>query len=483
MNFIPNALVSSYPLRARPARPVSIIVYTMNAVMRGIRNAFRNPLRTIPVISILGISLGLVVVMLAARSAVDKRIAEVKASVGNTITVSPAGARGFLGGGEPLTNDAISKVAGVANVTGVDATIDAQLVTDTDTNLQSPIEAGTLGNRQGRAFRVELRGGSSGTSSANDEMSVFTPPIQAVGTNSESYAGEFIGSNVMIESGSMIDPASDANEAVVGKALAEKNTLSVGSTFTAYNTTITVRGVYDAGNDFANNSVIFPLSTLQRLSDQSGQITSMVARVNSVDNLATATTAVQSALGDAADVTSSEESVQSAIEPLENIRTIATTSLFGALIASTIVTLLTMVIIVRERRREIAVLKAIGAGDGRILTQFMTESVSLTLCGSVIATVLGIAFSNPILAALVKSNADGPTFSGGPGEGPGRGAIAIAVGGFRAVRGAVENVTAAVDLQLVLYGLLAALLVAVIGSSFPAWLISKIRPAEVLRSE
>jgi putative ABC transport system permease protein len=221
------------------------------------------------------------------------------------------------------------------------------------------------------------------------------------------------------------------------------------------------------------------------LSDQSKQITSIVGRVDSVDHLAAATTAVQAALGDSADVTSSEETVKDAVEPLENIRTIATTSLIGALVASTIITLLTMVIVVRERRKEIAVLKAIGAGDATIVSQFMTESVVLSLLGSVVGTVLGIVFSNPVLAALVKSNASngGPTLDGGPGGGPGRGAVTIAVGGFRAVRGAVENLTAAVDLHLILYGLLAALLVAILGSSFPAWLIAKIRPADVLRSE
>ena len=41
--------------------------------------------------------------MLLSLKAVDARIDDVKSSVGNTLTVSPAGARGFQGGGEPLT--------------------------------------------------------------------------------------------------------------------------------------------------------------------------------------------------------------------------------------------------------------------------------------------------------------------------------------------------------------------------------------------
>jgi len=109
----------------------------MSALARGSRNAFRNPLRTLSVVAILGISLGLVVVMLAARNAVDNRIAEVKSSVGNTVTISPAGARGFMGGGEPLTQSQVDVLQGLSHVRSVTATIDSQLIVDTDTNLKS----------------------------------------------------------------------------------------------------------------------------------------------------------------------------------------------------------------------------------------------------------------------------------------------------------------------------------------------------------
>ncbi|MFA5775064.1 MAG: FtsX-like permease family protein [Ilumatobacteraceae bacterium] len=455
----------------------------MSAIQRGVRNAFRNPLRTISVTAILGISLGLVVVMLAARSAVSNRISEVKSSIGNTVTISPAGARGFLGGGEPLTQSKVEALASIANVTRVDATVDAQLRTDTDTSLKSGIEAGTLGRRQFRAFNGG--GASSGTSSRTETAPPegFTPPILAIGTNDANNAGT-VGTNLNISSGTMIDPVSDANSAVIGATLATKNSLSPGSTFTAYGTTITVSGIYDAGNEFSNNSVVFPLKTLQRLSTQNDQLTAAVVNVDSSDHIAAVTAAVKSALADTADVTSSEDTVAEAVKPLENIRTIATTSFFGALVAAAVITLLTMVMIVRERRKEIAVLKAIGAGDATIVTQFVTESVALSLVGGVFGTILGFIFSNPILSALVSStqNSGGPAnFEGGPGGG-GR-VVAVAVGGFRAVRGAVQNIQAAVDLKLVLYGLLAAVAVAIVGSAFPAWLIAKIRPAEVLRSE
>lgn len=449
----------------------------MSAISRGARNAFRNPLRTLSVTVILGISLGLIVVMLAARSAVNLRIAEVKKSIGNTVSVSPAGARGFLGGGEPLTSAQVDGLQSLPHVTSVAATIDSLLQTDTDTSLKSAIEAGTLGGRQRRAFGGTAIGGGG----AADNGTSFTPPIFSTGTNSSAYGGPQLGEDLKLSSGKMFDATANANEAVIGKNLADKNSLVVGSKFQAFKTDITVVGIFDASNEFANNSVLFPLQTLQRLSGQADEVTAAIVKVDSVDQLASVTSAIKSKIGNAADVTSSQDSVDAAVKPLENIRTIATTSLIGALVAATVIILLTMVMIVRERRKEIAVLKAIGAGDGTIVTQFMTESVMMSLVGSVIGGVLGLALSNPILHTLLTSNTT-QNF-GGPDGGPARGVARIAVGGFRAVQGAVRDLQAVVDWHLLIYGVAAAIIIAMVGSAFPAWLIAKIRPAEVLRSE
>jgi len=48
---------------------------------------------------------------------------------------------------------------------------------------------------------------------------------------------------------------------------------------------------------------------------------------------------------------------------------------------------------------------------------------------------------------------------------------------------ALRNLHAVVNWELLLYGLLAAIIIAVIGSAIPSYIIAKVRPAEVLRSE
>jgi ABC-type antimicrobial peptide transport system permease subunit len=47
----------------------------------------------------------------------------------------------------------------------------------------------------------------------------------------------------------------------------------------------------------------------------------------------------------------------------------------------------------------------------------------------------------------------------------------------------VKNIKTNVGLPLLLEGLGAGILIAVVGSAIPAWFIAKVRPAEVMRGE
>lgn len=463
----------------------------MNVLTRGMRNAFRNPIRTVSIVLILGLSIGLALAMLIARAAVENKIQSVKSSIGNTITISPAGARGFEGGGEPLTTEQIAKVAKITHVANVTQSLHDRLTTD-NTNLVSAIEPGSLGNRRagnsGVTFQappdvhIEMSGpGSTGSADGTQRFTrIFTPPVMITGVNllnDTTYGG----SGVSYTSGSPIDVTKDEDVAVVGKALAEKNALSVGSTFQAYGKTLTVKGIYDAGNDFANNGVIVPLSTLQRISDQTGVVTDAVATVNSIDNVAAATSDIKNTLGDAADVVNNLDTVTQAIQPLESVKTISTVSLVGAVIAGAVIILLTMIMIVRERRREIGVYKAIGASNMKIMVQFISEAVTLTLLAMIAGLIIGATAANPATKMLVNNSANSTTQQSGP---------QIDSGGLRAVRifggntvANARSVEAHIGYELLAYGFSAALIIAIIGSALPALLISKIRPAEVMRAE
>lgn len=450
----------------------------MNTVSRGIRNAFRNGIRTFSIVVILGLSIGLALSMLVARQAVNDKITSVKSSIGNTVTVSPAGARGFEGGGTPLTSTQATTVGAIAHVTNVTTTLSDRL-TSTTTNLVSSIEAGALGQRNASNSGVQFQAPPQmdSSSSSMSETRTFTPPVTVTGVNDLSKASVYGGSSVTYTSGAALDPTKNENVAVVGKNLAEKNNLSVGSTFTMYSTIMTVAGIYDTGTTFSNNGLIVALSTLQSLSAQTGEITSMTVTVDSIDNVDTTVAAVKTSLGTAADVTSEQAAAATAVAPLENVKTIATYSLVGALVAGAVIVLLTMVMIVRERRREIGVVKAIGSSNASTMIQFMVESATLTIMGLAVGLGFAVLAATPITSALVDtSTSSSTTQQFGPGAVGVRGAA-------RGLNESVKAVQASMKPEVILYGVGAALLIAIVGSAVPAYAISRVRPSEVMRAE
>jgi putative ABC transport system permease protein len=453
----------------------------MNVVTRGVRNAFRNQIRTFSIVVILGLSIGLSLAMLVAHQAVGQKIADIKGSVGNTVSISPAGVRGFEGGGNPLTDSQLSKVKTLAHVTSVSESLQDRLAS-TNSNLQSAVDAGALGKRFAQNSGVAFSGGQSGAfgGSAGGPAQTFTPPVTLVGTTSPTNLTAVGpgGGTFSLKSGSVFNSNATDNVALVGTSLATKNNLKVDSTFTAYGTAVKVVGIFDAGNTFSNNQVIMPLVSVQNLSGQAGDITSATLNVDSITNVNGVTSAAEKALGSAADVTNAAATAQQTVAPLQNIQTISLYSLIGAVVAGAVIILLTMIMIVRERRREIGVLKAIGASNAKVMFQFMTEAVTFTILGAVIGIGLGIAAGNPITRLLVNNSSS--TTAAAPG-GFGGGLARRGFGG--GLRGSLSSIHASVGWSIILYGLSAAIIIAIVGSAIASFFIAKVRPAEVMRAE
>jgi putative ABC transport system permease protein len=484
----------------------------VSVLARSVGNAFRNKVRTAAVVAVLAVAIGLALAMLVANQAVTGKVAELNASVGTVLTVNPAGGQGFEGGGEPLTAAQAATAAAVPNVSSVVGTKALRLrnaaaaaqqaaaqagqagrggqggpggqsATTVTTSLTAAVDAGTLGNRN------QSSGSTSGSTSgsATQAQPAFSLPVTATGIGAEV---DSTGKALQLTSGTGLgDYTAASGGALLGTTLAEKNGLSVGSTFTIQDQTFTVRGLFDAGTAFGNNALYLTLPTAQTLAALPDELSTMIVTVNSMENVDVAKTALQAALGaDKADVSQGQRNLQTAVSSLDSVKKISFIAFAAALATAGLIILLIMVMLVRERRREIGVLKAIGAPNRTIGLQFVLEALVLVALGSVVGAAVASFASGGIASALISSNSTTAAATGQrlPGSGPGGNAFGPGGPGGNPFGGAnqlLTSVTASASPGVIAAGIAAVFGVAIIGALVPALLTARIRPIEVLRGE
>jgi putative ABC transport system permease protein len=456
----------------------------MTTAGRGIRNAFRNATRTVSVILILGLAIGLAVVMLTAHRSVSDKIAATLGSVGNNVTIGPPGysAGGLLG--NKLTAAELAPIAHLHGVEDIDESLNG--AANTLGAPDNPCPKGARCHGVGGAHTVKL-----GSTNLKSPMSLAarragltcapkpcTPPVSGsqqlyfTGTTQPSNPVNIGASTLKIVSGHAISGTTAADVAMVSTAMARKNGLKVGSTFTAYGKTLTVAAIFETDNQPAGNTVVTSLPVLQRLTGDTGQVFTAVVTVESINDLSATTSAIERTLGPKASVVSYTADAEKAAGSLGDVKSIALSSLAGAVVAAIVILFLVMVMIVRERKREIGILKAIGASNGRIVAQFTTEAATFTLLGLAVGAVVGIVAASPVTSALVSN-------SGVSSDTGARGVF----GSPSPFLTHLTDINAQVGWGVILLGLAAALVVAVLASAAAAWMIGRIRPAQVLRSE
>ncbi|MGH2480315.1 MAG: ABC transporter permease, partial [Ktedonobacteraceae bacterium] len=380
----------------------------MKLVVRSIRNVLRNPFRMLLVVILLGTSLMFVAAMKSLSANSQEELAAVQKKVGTSIAVNYAsneaqsvqtspgsgGKKGsgpvttFGNGPTPIPNSAVAKIKSIPGATNVQV------------NLARPDEDG------------DLKGSTITT--PDGQQASFPVTINGIPGDATSFT--LMGGDTPTFVTGRAFQASDANAnvAMMDQAVAQANHLKVGSTFKLKGTTFTLIGLYKATSQFSANSVIIPLATMQKVFNIHGvdSVTVNAASYAQVDAVAAR---LRSALGKAYDVVTQNaqyKNVFSALQVAQNSIQIAL--LVSFVIAATVI-VFAVLMLVRERTAEIAILKTIGASHLQVLRQFWTEIAALCTTAAVLAVILLVTVG-PFISQKFDIDASALVNASGPGS-------------------------------------------------------------------
>jgi putative ABC transport system permease protein len=424
----------------------------MGAVRRSIRNLIRSPLRTGAIVAILAVSIGLALIMVTLYGDTENILGSIGKQIGTDITVQPAGRFGMMGGNGTLAQEDVDKLSYIPHVVSVQESVETQY---TGNSLQSAVEQGT----------PEVGGQGGGPV-------IRTRGIMVMGFDTATESPTLMGGAQMdiTEGRYFTTDENDADVMVVGQALADKNTLSVGSTVGINGTPVEVIGIYDSGQVFGNNMLVMPIGTVQSLFDLEGA-TSVTVVADDVKNVDAVVTSIREIFPtNVADVTTAQDMYQRINSSVANAQSTSTIGMIAGFAVAVLIILFSVFLMVRQRVKEIGILKAIGASNRQIGVQFGLEALGMSVIGAVIGALITYPLAQKVANFLVPADGGGFAIPGGGG---------FFNGGVTRVAG----INVAVSPQVFLYALAIAIALAVVASIFPVRYISRVKPAEVLRYE
>ena len=360
----------------------------MSAIARGLRNPFRNRVRTVVVVLLLAIIIGLFAVMVQGALLTRQQLETLQANVRTVIELREAGAfgTGGFGGDKPVGAEDFS----VATLEQIRQIPSARHITRIEEYVHTPQIDPTKPNAY--AMVIGLRPGA---------------PLRAIGEVDYENAKVIAGRGLS-------GPDAGRDAAVVGRLYARErlginaNALPARATVTLNGNALDVIGVYATGNDFGDNHVFVPLETFRRLYNPGGKLSKIRVTVDSVAHVEAVAEELKQLPG--VDAVTAAEQVSTAKTALGSM---AAVTLYASLLLFAIGGVLVafvMVLATKERIREIGTLKALGASNGEIVKQFLAEILALVLLAAIGAVAVAAVFGFGLRTALaIDLRLDGTT--------------------------------------------------------------------------
>ncbi len=269
-------------------------------------------------------------------------------------------------------------------------------------------------------------------------------------------------------------------EAVIGKDLAHKLSVSVGDQVRLLSPSsgispigasprmraFKIVGIFDSGfYEYDVGLILTSMQAVQRLSRLGDEATGIELHLDDRDDAANVAQNVRAALPTSAWVTDWQHRHQSFFQALKMERTAMSIILFLIVLVAIFNMISSLVMVVMEKRKEIAILKTIGASHHSIIRIFLLMGMILSSLGTLSGVLAGVVLSlnlEAIVAWIEKVSHT--TFLSGDVY-------------------YIDHVPAIMDISFVIMVASTSLLMGIFATLYPAWRAAKVPPAEALRYE
>jgi len=268
---------------------------------------------------------------------------------------------------------------------------------------------------------------------------------------------------------------------VIGVTLAERAGLQVGSRLTllspngpatAFGTVPRVKAyrvvaIFDAGVEQYNSSYVFlPLEAAQTYFQMPNAVSMVQVMTSSPDAVSEVTPEIEQALANSRlrvlDWTQSNNAFFGAVQVEQNVMFLILTLI---IIVAAFNVISSMIMMVKDKTRDIAVLRTLGASRGAIMRIFLMCGASVGVTGTVLGTLLGIGFSLNIerirqwVQSITGTNLFNPTVY------------------------YLEHLPSKLVWSQVMEVIVMALVLSLLATLYPSWRAARTDPVEALRHE
>jgi len=278
-----------------------------------------------------------------------------------------------------------------------------------------------------------------------------------------------------------IDAMTGDNAVIVGSGLAQSLGLSVGSNITfvspqgnatAIGTIPRIRayrvvGIFNVGmQEYDSTFAFMPMAAAQTFFSAPGKATQIEVTVRNPDEVDAVSRRIRATLSGAPiEVIDWQQSNDSFFEAVTVERNVMFLILTLIIVVAAFNVISSLIMMVKDKTRDIAVLRTLGAGRGAIMRIFLMAGASIGVTGTLIGFVLGVVFcANIERIRELLEHITGTTL-------------------FDPTVYFLEQLPAVLDWREVTAVLVMALALSLLATLYPSWRAARTDPVEALRHE